>query len=534
VVNSTSDLEVLAPADRRRSKSLETSRWDALVIGVLACLVSGFRYWRPSLWTDETATISAGTRPLGDLWRLIHNVDVVHALYYFGMHFWIELFGQSTWSVRFPSLIAIGFAAAATVRLGQQLASREVALFAGLIFMILPRVTWAGTEARTSALAAAFVAWSFVTFVSALRSGGRTRWIVYGVLLLLGSATFLYGALVVLGQLLLAACTVRRHDVRRLIVPIATMGVVGVAMLPLAAAAHNQSGQLVGGKPTLPALVRTIPVQQWFLGELPTRSQTLVLFKGVVFDWAWAAVIAAVLTWVAVVVAIALQFRRAGSDRHQQLIKEFRSIALVAVPWLVVPTVAIVLYSIAVYPIYNTRYFTFSAPALALFLAGSLRLLFRSPVAVVASVVVLALLTIPIYTSQRAPYAKKASDWAAAAARIQEFGQPGEPIIYTRLFGKRGVTTGKLAIAYPDRVRGLVDVTLNKTPSEVDKIWERQKPLSAVVGELDNASSVVVVTDRQLPYTGKKSVERPILNSLGYHVVGSWKGPSTIVYQLDR
>jgi hypothetical protein len=56
---------------RRRRKSP-----DALVIAVLATVISGIGASRPSLWFDEAATISASThRSLPELWRLLTHID---------------------------------------------------------------------------------------------------------------------------------------------------------------------------------------------------------------------------------------------------------------------------------------------------------------------------------------------------------------------------------------------------------------------------------------------------------------------------
>ena len=46
---------------------------------------------RPSLWFDEAATISASTRTVPELWRMLGNIDTVHGLYYLVMHGWFAI-----------------------------------------------------------------------------------------------------------------------------------------------------------------------------------------------------------------------------------------------------------------------------------------------------------------------------------------------------------------------------------------------------------------------------------------------------------
>ena len=113
------------------------TRWrlvvlDPLVVGVLAAAVSLGGAGRPSFWYDEAATISASySRSLGQLWRMLGNVDAVHGLYYLFMHGWFQIFPPTEFWSRAPSGLAVGGAAAGIVVLGKQFSSRTVALSAG-------------------------------------------------------------------------------------------------------------------------------------------------------------------------------------------------------------------------------------------------------------------------------------------------------------------------------------------------------------------------------------------------------------------
>lgn len=118
-------------------------------MAVLAVLVSAAGAARPSLWFDEAATISAPTRTVGELWRMVANIDAVHGLYYLLMHSWFTVFPATEFAARLSSAVAAGFAAAGVVVLGRQMSGRAVAVTAGVIFATLPRVTWAGTETRS-------------------------------------------------------------------------------------------------------------------------------------------------------------------------------------------------------------------------------------------------------------------------------------------------------------------------------------------------------------------------------------------------
>ncbi|HEY2447746.1 MAG TPA: hypothetical protein VGI49_02825, partial [Mycobacterium sp.] len=60
---------------------------DPLAVALLAAVVGNVAASRPSLWFDESATISASaSRSLPELWRLLGHIDAVHGLFYLLMH----------------------------------------------------------------------------------------------------------------------------------------------------------------------------------------------------------------------------------------------------------------------------------------------------------------------------------------------------------------------------------------------------------------------------------------------------------------
>ncbi len=84
---------------------------DALLlplVGLLATAVVALGSWRPSLWTDEAATLSAAQRSRRDLWRMLQHLDAVHGLYYAAMHVWTQVAGTSPLALRLPSAVAVG------------------------------------------------------------------------------------------------------------------------------------------------------------------------------------------------------------------------------------------------------------------------------------------------------------------------------------------------------------------------------------------------------------------------------------------
>jgi mannosyltransferase len=178
---------------RRRGRLL-----DPLAIALLAAVISGAAASRPSLWFDEGATISASaSRSLTELWRLLGHIDAVHGLYYLLMHGWFAVFPPTEFWSRVPSCLAIGAAAAGVVVFSKQFAPRTTAVCAGVVFAVLPRVTWAGIEARSYALTAVAAVWLTVLLVAAVRRNRWWLWLFYALALMLSILLNIYLVLLV-------------------------------------------------------------------------------------------------------------------------------------------------------------------------------------------------------------------------------------------------------------------------------------------------------------------------------------------------
>ena len=183
---------------RRPDRVAAVGRWDPLVVAVFAAALSAAGAARPSLWFDEAATISAATRSVPELWRMLGNIDAVHGLYYLLMHAWLSVVPATEFWVRLPSCLAVGVAAAGVVVLARLHASRTIAVTAGIVFAILPRTTWAGIEARPYALSTACAVWLTVLLVVALRRDRRALWVGYAAAVVGSTVLNLFTVLIVL------------------------------------------------------------------------------------------------------------------------------------------------------------------------------------------------------------------------------------------------------------------------------------------------------------------------------------------------
>ncbi|WP_159084977.1 glycosyltransferase family 39 protein [Planctomonas deserti] len=497
----------LPPDSAAVAAGRRAGRRDALLVGAFGFLLTIAFSWVPSIWYDEAATITATTRSWPELWRMLGTVDAVHGLYYLLMHAWIDAVGYTPFTLRLPSAVVTGVAAGCLVALARRVATRNVALVAGLAFCLFPRVTWMGAEGRSYALSVALAVCLTLVLASACRRAGENRrtralwWSAYGLLAIASVTVFIYLALLVVGHgvtLLWAAVsargerargTGRRADALRSLVGwAAAAAVAGLVCLPLAAAIIAQSGQVSWIDPIGAHSFHSVFLTQLFLGN-PWFATA-----------AWS---------LAALGAIVLALGRRGPSPAASLAvtpSPFApTLAQLAVPWAVVPPLGLVAMSVLMDPLYSPRYLTFTAPGVALVLAvGAVTVARGRRVALV--IVLLAALSAPTFVAQRQPEAKQRSSWAEVArivaaersATAAEAPGTREAVIYGPLRKHPTATSRVISYAYPDAFEGLEDFTLETPAGETGRLWEERHRVRDRLDELEGVDVVWLVTsDRQ-------------------------------------
>lgn len=506
------------------------SAWLApSLVGVLATVGSGVGYWNPSLWTDEAATISVASRPVPQIFAVVGHLDAVHAAYYLFMHVWISVLGIAPWSLRLPSVAAIGFAAAGVVVLGRQVATPRLGVTAGLLFAILPRVTWAATEARSFALVTMLAVWVTVVFMLAVR-GRTTWWILYALLAAIGVLLFVYFALVVLahGIALIGRWTRARKRPNAVFWWLAASCSAAALTLPFVLVAARQVDHIHHTRPRLRGLPTQVGILQWFHGgPVSGHGPRLSAYFDPPLNWAIGATSLAALSLVLMGVGIV---RATPSDANGR-----PSLVEITLPWLLVPTLVVVAFSRVSSPVYTPRYMIVSAPAVALLVAaGLLSLRHRTLIAVAVAAMVL--FAAPDYVHQRTGTAKSHSDWKYAAAVIDWRAEPGDVVVFGKLADKEKQTTRKMAIAYPNAFDGLRDITLRRSAVERQALWPSTRPLDAVTGDIHDARRVWLVSDSAAGHRWqqRRTSNLQLLESAGYRLVWSWSGPYTRIDELRQ
>ncbi|TDW30728.1 glycosyltransferase family 39 protein [Cryobacterium psychrophilum] len=491
---------------------------DAAVVGAIALILSMSFSWVPSIWFDEAATITSATRSWPELLRMLSSVDLVHGVYYAAMHVWFDLVPYSPFTLRLPSAIFTGLAAALTVWLAGSFTSRRTAILAGLAFSVLPRVTWAGEEGRSFALGTTFAVLLTLVFLAAWRRGAAPRavrarwWALYWALAVVSTGVFLYLALLVVAHGATAVWTglaQRRSDGTTPLRRTTRVGLLGwfgasvgagALLLPFALAVSSQSKQ-----------VSWIP---------PIGSQTLI--DVVVWQWFALNPAFAVAGWSLVIAGVALLVRAARRTRARaRPVSSTPSLLAIAVPWIVVPTVGLIVASLLASPLYSPRYLTFGAPAVALLMGVALGALRRTWLHVLALAVLVALAA-PQYVAQRLPEAKQESSWSEVATLVAT-SRGTHPatgaIIYGPVRHHPAATTRLIALSYPDAFKGLVDVNLKTAGAEAGTLWADQYSLAQVTDRFDGKDEVWLVTSDKQDWRPSVTAK---LAALGLHVDQEW------------
>jgi mannosyltransferase len=502
------------------ARTRSRGRWDGVVLGAVALVVGVAFSWQPSIWYDEAATIGAATRSWAALWAMVQHVDAVHAVYYATMHLWFDAVGYTPFTLRLPSAIAGAAAVGLTVVMLRSLAGRRVALLAGIVLLVLPRMTWAMAEGRSYALTVllAVASTSLLSLACGLRSAqgaaGRIDtgirparreaffWVLYALVTVLSVSVFAYLALVVvahavtLGWLFL----VRRLERTILLHFVIAVAIALAITTPLLLAIEAQSGQVGWIRPPGAQTVPDILITQYF----PAGDAFAVV------GWVLALIGAALLV-------ARVRGRRAGSGNARRA----TVVLAVALPLLLIPTAALVLASVAIAPLYSPRYLTFTAPAIAVLIATALDAI-RARGLLLGALTAIVALAVPSVVGQRGVEAKQESSWSEVAATIGHTDQTAVlgriGVLYGRVAGHPTATQRVVQYAYPEDFAGLADPTLETPISRSDQLWETQTTLDA--GELTTLDSVwTISSDRS---RAKQAVTSSTLTAAGFHETRRW------------
>ncbi len=142
------------PVHSRRERIAWIAFWVAIGVAVVYCLL--VRLWGPrGLWLDESQSIAIARLPLtGHGPTLVEGLkqDGSPPLYYWLLHFWIEIFGNGDRTVRALSFVLNLACIYPLLLLGRRVIGRRAAWVAVLAFICSPFAAYYASETRMYSL----------------------------------------------------------------------------------------------------------------------------------------------------------------------------------------------------------------------------------------------------------------------------------------------------------------------------------------------------------------------------------------------
>jgi mannosyltransferase len=390
---------------------------------------------------------------------------------------------------------------------------------AGVVFAILPRVTWAAVEARSYALTAAAAVWLTVLLVTAVRRHRRGLWVFYALALMLSILLNLY--LVLLVPVYAVVTLVLRRGKSELRWWAITSTLAMVASTPLMLFAHGQSFQVAWLYPLNWHNVLDVVLHQYFDNSVP-----FAILAGLIF-----------------IAALTIRMR----GRWHSL-GDTRRVLIICAAWMVLPTAISLIYSAISDPLYYPRYLFFTTPAMAVMLAVCIVGIARKPPWIAAILIVLTVAAFPNYLlSQRQRYAKESWDYSDVADLISAQAAPGDCLLVDNTVGWLPGPVRAVLAARPDAYRPLVDVGRGVPAPKRETLWDGHVAVWLVVGRLYKCTTLWTISthDTKLPNhqsgtslpPGRMLARAPAYltaKNVGFHIVERWQFHRTQVVKSTR
>ncbi len=410
---------------------LRPTRQNLVVLGLtlLAFFLRAYRLDGQSYWIDEAWTVYFAKLSMAQLWHLLQTTEIKPPLYHPLTIYWVQLLGDSEYSLRFYSLMFGVLAVPFTYRLGKDLGDNRLGLIVALLVTIAPYQIWHSQEARMYSSLSAASAMSMWGFVNLWQRGGWRWWLVYLIGTEWAIMVHYHGAVLIGVQGLFLLLTWRRHW-RGYLPWVATLGIIFLFYLPW----------LIFGSNLLQNYINWIP--QTTLWESYIRSTIAYSLNEIVpREQAILPLLLFIISYILGLLYVAS--RRWGPWRGSE------TLALL-LAYTLAPNLAVWLYGELKTPAYmerhmitvQTGYLLTVAMGILALVDGLPGLLFRHRQAgggmkfaarLAGSLLLLALVTINgwvLYHHYFDPrYAK--ADWRAVAQNVETFGLPGDGVLLT-------------------------------------------------------------------------------------------------------
>ncbi len=174
---STLAANVWPKANRKSSRTAAMGTTLFLAYALRAYAVS-----HQALRGDEAFSLGFASQSIGEMIGAMARTEPNPPLYWFLLHGWMRVAGQSELAVRWPSVLAGVLTVALAYRLGRALISGAVGLGAALLVAVSPFLIWYSQDARVYALLSALVLAAIWQTWEAARRNRLFNWLAAGAL----------------------------------------------------------------------------------------------------------------------------------------------------------------------------------------------------------------------------------------------------------------------------------------------------------------------------------------------------------------
>lgn len=235
--NSAPELDPLSPALSWRAMPPRRRTLLAGIV-VLGAVLRFATLDGQSYWFDEATTVRLLRMDLGDMLGAIPDSESTPPLYYAIAWFWAKLFGTGEVGLRSLSALVGTLTIPVVYAVGARWAGSRAGTAAAALAATSPLLVWYSQEARAYALLVLLAALTLMVLPRALERPAGGRLAAWAAIAGLAIATHYFAAFLVVPE---AVWLLHRRRARA-VIPVAAVGVVSLALLPMAVQQAENDG----------------------------------------------------------------------------------------------------------------------------------------------------------------------------------------------------------------------------------------------------------------------------------------------------
>jgi mannosyltransferase len=411
--------------------------WLLLAVLVVAAFLCLFALGRESLWLDEAMSVGSSKASLWSIAQTTASQDTLPPLYYFLLHLWMLLFGQTETAIRSLSACLGIVSVFLMYKVGQELFDRKTGLIASFLMAISAFALAYSQEARPYALMLMLTLLSFFLFIRILKTEikSRAHIVLYTLVNILLAYTHIFGLFIIGAQVPYFILFQRRYAGARL----AFWGA--------------QAATVVAFSPWIYVLYAytfkgTIEVLNWIPQPSPyIVARSMGSLAGAGYLWAALGVILVLIIFclcLAGVFYLPNVLKQHSAPENSKNNKSSKLAALITEPrtallliWFLFPLAIALILSFAIRPIFATRYLIGITPVFYLLAARGIEginsfMKNRSTQANLAAFSLIALVAVISAPGLYNYYAHPQKEqWREATTLIEQMAQPGDAVVFS-------------------------------------------------------------------------------------------------------